>query len=583
MKIWKRAALSAVAVSLLTATPAWAAKPKDHEDRLSNKEAWLKKLDEAQEAKAKALEKGKGKVKAKAIKKLPAEMNRALQKIIKQLPELKELEVTGASIYEGDKYQPETWDFSLSNGKNGKDRIRASIEVNAETGVLFAYSYRAGDKEEGQAPDYDEAKKKADEFLAKIMASDAKKYKIIKENEEEQEKDEDELGIRSFTYERLIHGLPLDGAEIHIQVDGEGRIVYFRNENPSQIKDSSISKPKNVLSEKEADEKYTDLMDMELLYNKKELIEYSSDDDDDDEIITKTKPVLKYVPQYTGAMDASKGDVPKDLDLWEESKNEGKTFTLSPKGEKLIAPNRIAAEQLLTSAFGIDMSKFEIEDEDTGERHSYYYWEAIEDQDIEEIEMEIDSRTGQILDMYVWHSGDAPKPKLSEEQALEAATAFVERFIDTEIKEVQLRNVYLPDEKPKFPSWIDKDVIEDIEEEIEPDHTYRFTFYALHQGVPVSNDRFSVEVNATTGAVEGFGINQVEDVDLPDNKNVESKKKAAKAYLKAQPLKLTYIYPELFGYKAPKPILVFETDSYLDGYIDAFTGEFVARKEVKKD
>jgi len=582
MKIWKKAALSAVAVSLLSATPAWAAKPKDHEDRLSNKEAWLKKLEEAQEAKAKALEKGK--VKAKAIKKLPAEMKAALQKIIKLLPELKDFEVSRATIREGSEYQPEQWTFTLENGKRGSEEVQAFIELNADTGVLSSYHYEM-EAEEGKAPDYDEAKKKADAFLKKIMGTEAKKYKFIEEEDEDKKEEDDELQSRYFAYERLVHDIPLEDSEINIVIDSEGRIVYFRNENPMLIKDSSIPKPKNVLSENEADEKYADLLDMELLYNKKELIEYPAEDDDDDddyESRVKTKPVLKYEPRYSGAMDAVKGEIPKDLDLWEESKNEGKTFTLSPKGEKLVAPNRAAAEQLLTSAFGIDISKYEL-DEDVDDDETYYYWEAIDNQDIEEIEMEVDSKTGEILDLYVWHSDEAPEPKLSEEQALEFATAFVERFIDTDIKEVQLRGISLPEEKPKLPSWVDQDIIEEIEEEIEPDHTYRFTFNAMYQGAPVINDRFSVEVNATTGKVEGFGYNQVENVELPDNENVESEKKAAKAYLKAQPLKLKYIYPELFGYKSPKPILVYQSEYARDGYIDAFTGEFVEVKEVKKD
>ncbi|WP_134686339.1 YcdB/YcdC domain-containing protein [Brevibacillus migulae] len=584
MKIWKKAALTAVAVSLLSATPAWAAKPKDHEDRLSNKEAWLKKLEEAQEAKEKALEKGKGKVKAKAIKKLPAEMKQVLQKIIKQLPELKDFEVSSAYINEGDEYQPETWEFELDNGKKGDEAAYADIEVNAETGALSSYRYHTRDEEEGELPDYDDAKKKADDFLAKIMTTDAKKYKVIADVEEEEE--EDFEGSRMFIYERFVNGIPLRGAHISIHVDSEGNIVYFRNANPSKIKDSSFPKPNNALSEKEADEKYTDLMDMELLYNKSEIIEYPADDDDDDDDDDrdyKTKPVLKYEPRYAGPMDAAKGGIPKDLDLWEESKNEGKMFSLTPKGEKMYAPNREAAEQLLKNAFGIDMSKFEMYDEDDEEDEIYYNWESNSDDDDREIELGVDAKTGEVIDFYVWHREDAPKPKLSEEQALEYATTFVERFIDTDIKEVQLRNVYLPVETPKFPSWVDKDIIEEIEEEIEPEHTYRFSFYATHQGVAVENDRFSVRVNATTGEIEGFGYNLEDDVDLPDNENVASEKKAAKAYLKAQPLKLMYIYPEFFGYKAPKPILVYESEYTQAGYVDAFTGEFVKVREPKKD
>ncbi|HZG15416.1 MAG TPA: YcdB/YcdC domain-containing protein [Candidatus Bathyarchaeia archaeon] len=587
MKIWKKAALSAVAVSLLSATPAWAAKPKDHEDRLSNKEAWLKKLEEAQEAKEKVVEKGKGKVKAKAIKKLPAEMNRALQKIIKQLPELKDFEVSSAYINEGNEYQPETWEFELDNGKRGREAEYAYIDLNAETGVLISYSFHTRDEEEGKAPDYDTAKKKADEFLAKIMTADAKKYKVIEEDAEEEEEDEDkdDVGYKRFTYERMIHNIPLIGAEILIRVDSEGRVVYFRNESPFNIKDSSISKPKNVLSENEADEKYSDLMDMELLYNKSEIIEYPADEDDEDEddSVYKTKPVLKYEPGYSGPMDAVKGEIPKDLDLWEESKNEGKMFTISPKGEKLYAPNQEAAEQLLKNVFGIDMSKFEMYDEDNDEDEIYYSWESDSDDEDREIEIGVDAKTGEVIDFHIWHGEDAPQPKLTEEQALEYATTFVERFIDTDIKEVQLRNVYQPVEKPKFPSWVDKDIIEEIEEEIEPEHTYRFSFYATHQGVPVENDYFSVRVNSTTGDIEGFGYNLEDDVDLPDNENVASEKKAAKAYLKAQPLKLMYIYPEFFGYKAPKPILVYESEYTQAGYIDAFTGEFVPVKEAKKD
>lgn len=579
MKYVNKVAATLIAVSLLSATPAWA-KSEHHEqakkDVLTAKQTWEQMVKQAEE-KAK-----KVKAKSVSVKKLPAEMKRVLDKYIAIFPALKDLKLESAGIESRDSYNgAETWNFYLTNNKRNDDRVRADFTVNADSGYLveFDMNYNVDDDEHDKPISYDEGEKIAEELLSELFGStEAKKYKAIKS---EDDKDaEDRYGnLRVMKYQRYINNVPLEGALFRIVIDPDGQIVEVENDFSHKIKDSGISKPKKLLSESEAKDKFTDLLDMSLLYDKTQVIEIDRSEKDEDEDYAsrrKTKPVLKYEPAYNGPIDAAKGDIPADLDLWKDNKDLGKVISIHPKGKQLKIYSLADAEAFVRDILGIDLSKYELEDNDVED--GYYSWEIIDEEKglPEYIEIEVDEH-GNLEDLWIDEYSSNDNTKVTQGQAIEKAVSIAENFADAKTDKLQITDISTPDETPDLPSWVDKD---EIDLERFKNDSYTINFSEIYQGVPVADESISVQVNAETGLIEGLNINnsELDNSVLPDNKDTVSKNKAAKAYLNEGPLELTYVWPELVGYRAPKPVLVYKTTLTSEGYVDALTGEYVKIK-----
>ncbi|MDF9408376.1 hypothetical protein L7E55_08400 [Pelotomaculum isophthalicicum JI] len=130
-------------------------------------------------------------------------------------------------------------------------------------------------------------------------------------------------------------------------------------------------------------------------------------------------------------------------------------------------------------------------------------------------------------------------------------------------------------QEDSIPGWVDRSKLAGDEQRPE----CYFTFTRTHQGIPVSDRSYSVNVDGLTGRVTAFhDRNSGSPVTLPDSKNVVTAEAAKAEFLQSNPLRLVYTWPEYCGQKAPKPPSGLHTGLRLRckrGYIDALTGKTV--------
>lgn len=101
-----------------------------------------------------------------------------------------------------------------------------------------------------------------------------------------------------------------------------------------------------------------------------------------------------------------------------------------------------------------------------------------------------------------------------------------------------------------------------------------FYFIRTHQGIPVSDRSYSVQVDAFTGKVTGFNDGSGSTpATLPDSKDVVTVGAAKAEFLKHHPLRLVYIWPEYLDQKGPAPRLAYMPTFGEWDYIDALTGK----------
>ncbi|OPX87835.1 MAG: hypothetical protein A4E53_02333 [Pelotomaculum sp. PtaB.Bin104] len=140
---------------------------------------------------------------------------------------------------------------------------------------------------------------------------------------------------------------------------------------------------------------------------------------------------------------------------------------------------------------------------------------------------------------------------------------------------VELEICVYSTQEESIPDWVDRSKLEDCLERPWP--SFHFTFTYTHQGIPVSDRLYVIAVDGLTGKVTAFHDGSISSpVVLPDSENIVTAEAAKAEFLKNQqlPLRLVYLWPEYFGQKAPKPLLVYMPEySYGGKYIDALTGK----------
>ncbi|MED4729736.1 hypothetical protein P9597_16635 [Aneurinibacillus migulanus] len=104
---------------------------------------------------------------------------------------------------------------------------------------------------------------------------------------------------------------------------------------------------------------------------------------------------------------------------------------------------------------------------------------------------------------------------------------------------------------------------------------YQFDFTKLHQGIPVRDHNYQVDIDKQTGKVVAFSLSaSSEKAELPDSQNIVTKEQALSAFSNHKPLKLKYIWPSYIDQQAPAPLLVYAWDHLNEfGYVDALTGK----------
>lgn len=581
LKKIRGAAAVALAVGMLLFTTAWAA----------GKEA--SSMQAVQDG-LETVELKDGPAGQPVVKKALNESQRqALERILQIVPELEGLSVVNLSD-EGDAIWTVTLDDSDGAAASGIMHTRAELVFETNSGELIGFHVLNPDWASDELPAAGPAKEKAAEFARRVLGDKMKDYQMRNQISygggcaRDEQGNEITWATADVQFERLINGIPFLDSCIRVSVDAAGHVVdyytegyYKRNDS---VKDSGqdpavFPDPALAMTKQAAEGIYANLLEMKLNYVERKLLQYPEPGKEE----VETRPVLQYTPTTYALIDAVTG---KSLAESQE-RLPASLIRLAGEGKKLVAGTPEEAIALIAAETGIDISgmKFMREDErgdnlKPGIKMIEYNWgsgsragnEDMPDYSIRLLTIIMLADTGQVTDFSLYdESGRGKKTTISRETAQETAIQFMQKHLEQGTAELEMCVYSTQDDS--IPDWVDRSKLEYYGQR----PAFKFTFTYTYQGIPVL-DRFSfVTVDGLTGCITAYsGGNSSPPVTLPDSRNVVTPEAAKAEFLKSQPLRLVYLWPEYFGQKAPKPLLVYMQDhSYGGQYIDALTGKTV--------
>ncbi|RNB87118.1 hypothetical protein EDM56_15625 [Brevibacillus fluminis] len=523
-----------VAVSLLSATPAWAKPIERHA--------------------------GNGhQVQSISIKKIPSDMTKALQDLYKLIPELKDLRVSSADIWEDEDGTSE-WSFTLLNKekKESKSMVRVNLTIDPDTGKLLNYMIFNSDWNPTKSISEKEAKEIADKFLKKAVDK-SDRYQLVKistqtdddgEYEYEDEEGEGEGVLqRELIYQMTVNKIPVLGTDIRIKIDGDGHLTRYTNYFNEIPDESRFPDAKKALSKKKAEAAYLGLLDMQLMYNANQLVW-----DKNGEEATGLGPVLKYVPSFSGAIDALTGKAAYEYVEDDEGGSEQipyEKIKLTPQGKDIFIKSADDAQKVLEDALGIDLSQADYNESGNKQTRSYRFY-TDEEKGGSVARVMIDAKTGQLQLIDFRSYDDRTGTGFKPEEAKAAAVKKLEQWLGKDVTEVFLTG-----------GWSDP-------------QGYSFEFLPSYQGIPVESSENEVEFDGK-GNLTRLRISLQNDFSkLPDSGKAISVEAAGRMYLKKNALKLTYVLQGVGEETGSPQVGLYYVPTYegREAYVDAITGKF---------
>ncbi|WP_429843189.1 YcdB/YcdC domain-containing protein [Brevibacillus sp. FIR094] len=450
--------------------------------------------------------------------------------------------------------------MSLAVGNVNKEGHQASLRIVGNGQALESYSIEEKDKKDESSWKQAKGAKAVEQerqFLNNLLGADSENYRL---------EDESKPGV----YQRYHNGLPVLSDEIHMTTDESGLLRFFRKEpetfDPSQYPDVSTA-----VSEEVAIQELSEHMKLRYVQNL---------DARSDERVEKGRPVLEYTPGVSFMqkgredgmewhIDATSGKIAygtgdNGLAFDQLDTKEAHAFQ-SPK-EYVKVRSKEEAKALLQAEFGI-----QVDDSTYGENkidrngRKEYVWN---DKNDKYIGVEVIGETGSVVGLGTPRSNTAVT--VNRKQAEEAALAFLHKYVDPGVTEVQLAQVIQPGGANPVSSG-----------------EWEFRYFMSKDGIPVLDDdnpdaAYSVTIDPSTGKVTKFhNFRETHDlVELPVSDNIVSKDKAVQEFLRVMPLKLVYLMKDVDRKTLRQPKLAYvpwsnEELANKTVTIDAVTGKII--------
>jgi Zn-dependent metalloprotease len=335
----------------------------------------------------------------------------------------------------------------------------------------------------------------------------------------------------SIVFSRGVNGIPLQNDSVMIDVDSSGEIVgktVMASLAPSRDK-YVFPKPEGVITKDQAEKELAQYL--RLQYETKE-----------------GSAALRYTFAFSGELDAKTGK-----DTGENSYH--KIIQVQPKGEAPVAKNAAEAAAFLAKR-GIQ-TEGAVASEDIMEKFNRKTIEWTKDEE-RIATVVIDTKTNSLLSYEnTAHviAGGSKEKKITAEQALQTAIKEIETYLPASEKEVMLL------ESPRY---------------MKHGNTYRAEFALLHEGIPVREWRYEVNVDAETGKVIKTSLSVRKQVNFPKADQAIDPAEAAAHYVKEFPLTLVYT----LGETDQQARLVYKAADVVRGQrVDAVTGKVLSWKE----
>ncbi|MED4731576.1 hypothetical protein P9597_26270 [Aneurinibacillus migulanus] len=513
-----------------------------------------------------------------ALTSIPSAVQKTMDRLFALQPELKKLNIITSESREGNQ----RFLVGLSDRPEeeiAKEDISAYLEFDRNTGDLLSFNIQATAWASEKLPSRQLAQDTAERFLTEWFGTEGRKqfgkstgYSDSSSATRNEDGSIVSWRTRSVEFPLLLNGIPIENKGVRLDVDSFGHITNY-SYDLVDVDTTRIPKPDTALPIEEVIKNMTTADSIILNYVKEQPGKDSED--------TKTKRVLRYDldSRYIHAQTGKKVDE-KELASVQSKPTETKTV-LHPKGQTLVARSEEEVKQLLAKLFDINSAtgtlrvhqpiNFPWEKE---KRYLDYRFSAEDGQVTAHVTT--DKKTGHVYSASL-HTNEGQKKqvaRITEEQAFTVARDFLETYADSSTTELELQQKIF--EEPEIPSWVDKSKLPEMIDD--SNGTYPFYFTKLHQGIPVRDHSYQVDIDKQTGKVVSFYLsNPSEKIELPDSQNIVTKEEALATLIKYRtPLKLKYIWPWYLDQQAPAPLLIYAWDNSDGfGYVDALTGDYI--------
>ncbi|MGG4492705.1 YcdB/YcdC domain-containing protein [Brevibacillus reuszeri] len=497
---------------------------------------------------------------------LPTSAVKVVATLEKFIPRLKALTVRtvdqsddGKSVY-----------LTMEDPKNPESY--ASLEFDLGTGLLMGYQVPIQEAASGKRETYEFIQQRVDQLVMEIYGSEKRKmigepHYYSDEQDEQDDPIDSEFTFHVSTevfYPYLVNGLDLEGTDygLLIQTEADGDIISISLNIPN-LQGTNVPDPKGVLKQDVIKKQYFTPSSFDLGYFREG---YAG------------TPELLYVLRSLPVFDATTGKAIDSMNgaVIEDNRRNSvnnKKITLTPQARPLIVNNELDASKILFTMFGVDTK----EDYARYYKHEYrdeleYHW-SNEFPNFGSSGVSVNPTTGQLISAGVVTQSPEIPVNLTRDEALKKAISFLEPYalttsatmrveIDERVRPIQLTNWMKEVEKKE--KGDDKDL----------EQIYNFTFYELHNNVPVFNHYYNVNVNGASGKVEHFRTSlPMKEIALPDVKLAATEQQASEFFIKNVPLRLSYRWPTYYGVKGPELKLVYTLDDSKGWpYVDALSG-----------
>ncbi|AKF92787.1 YcdB/YcdC domain-containing protein [Brevibacillus laterosporus] len=454
-----------------------------------------------------------------------------LDKLFILVPKLKDLD---AKVY---GKEDGIYEITFYQKINGKERLYASVELYAETGGLLGYENDMLNREQTDPPSEEVAKQQSAAFLQVLLGKDFKKYKASKTSKDN--------SWDAVTYTRYENEMPVFLDRYVVGVNAKG-VTYVNAGDTAPLRASStvFHKPEKILSKEEITKEVAS--HMELSYR----IDPAS-----------RKPRLVYSLESTGYLDAGTGKEVQGVDSNKTTYSD--PIAVTPGGKRVTAKNPEEVAKALADHFHVDVqgAAFTVdtrtpadmksanetiyESKSGGKRITVY----VHDNIIAGFQI----RNKVELASEAQHNNQPKNAKISYREAQEKAVQYLQPYLDQSVKALK----------------IDRNQVR-----MANSTAYSFVFLPVHDGVPVTNQTYLVNVDGQTGEIVNFmdGFDKLH-APFPDKKLAISKEAAAEAFLKQYPVQLGYLFPMENNKLLAKPLLVYSLEMIFSSSLDGQTGK----------
>ncbi|KQL45510.1 S-layer protein [Brevibacillus choshinensis] len=219
--------------------------------------------------------------------------------LAQKLVPTKGLELTNVSFRSSDPWRPfPEWSFSWGKKvANSEDvELSYSVSIHANTGEVTAYSrYDRGASNLPYAKriSYEDARKQAENFLAKYNAGKAEQTRLYVRDMPAPKTPLNTDTAYSFRFVRVVDGMLFPDNSADITVNSAGSVIGYS----LTWNDVTFEKPSKVISPEEAEKQMTAQANARLSY----LIPWEKGGEE------RTKPTLAYQNPFTFYIDAADG------------------------------------------------------------------------------------------------------------------------------------------------------------------------------------------------------------------------------------------------------------------------------------